>query len=189
MKNIALAALLAVAFSGCSAPFEAPETSPSEPRIFKTAMGQEVYWDYLPAADWAYDLPVLAIAKVGPIYPTAPDVELTIWCRHPGQIELHNAYNTGDVNPLPKPKTIGLTNGVLTISGTPNWQATEYGSEAEVALSAPPDKLRKLLSGAFLSVTISTESAQGSTETDQGAGYSAPPKALAEAFVNECLNR
>lgn len=182
MKNIALAALVTVAFPGCSARSQVPEAPLSEARIFKTAMGQDVFWDYLPAADWAYHLPVLVIAKVGPIYPTAPDVELTIWCRHPGQIELHNAYSTGDVNPLPKPDTIGLTNGVVTISGTPNWQATEYGSEAEVPLSASPDKLRKLFSGDVLSVTISTE-------TGQGAGYPAPPKALAEAFLNECLNR
>lgn len=97
MKAAAVSAVMAgLALAGCTPEGDTP-TNPAQPP--KPVLGRDVYWDYLPAADWAENLPVLALARRGPIYPTAPDVVLAIWCRDQNRIELPAVFNTGDVNP------------------------------------------------------------------------------------------
>jgi hypothetical protein len=185
MRAMTLSAVMAgLLLAGCAATSEPPYRPPPGTEIFQDSFDREVFWDYPRAADWALGVPVLVVAVSGTVYPQAPDVDLAIWCRAPGRIEVQGdgpLRIATDVGMSVQPEAVGLSDGVVTVSGTPTWRSTGYDIRPEVTLTPTPDELRRLLSGDALIVTMPVGA------EDFGERFPAPPKRLAEAFLHDCM--
>lgn len=164
--------------SACSA--QAP-VEPMVRTISTQEFEQSFLWDLAPT-EWAAS-PTLVIARKNSLYPTVPDVEISLVCAADGSLKIWgDAYRFAtDVGGPPQLMPVfGLRSQGVSMMGEPVWDHGGFEKSAHYILHPTREQRDLLVSGDWFEVAGAYADGSGTVR------YPPPPPQMAQEFTRRC---